>query len=134
MQEQRQRGLVRVLLKPRCPMRADERLAGGKKTNKHMAEKNSISTAAAKAVAKVKEGKAFEGKWGVGEHLACIRYLVMDAMAEAKLDAEDVKTVNEKLKEAFKANPELAYASNFQKLLISHGEIKAAAKAGDEYE
>lgn len=113
-----------------------------------------LSVSAAKAVARVKEQPSFvkAQKWGVGEHFACIRYMVRDAIAQAEKDinaaAVAAKTpaekeaaekltledaVNNILRAAFNANPELAYASNFQKLLIALGEVPKEATASEEY-
>ena len=98
-----------------------------------MAEKKSMSTLAAKAVALLKEQGA--SKWGTGEHLACLRYMTSDAYAQAVKATEKEpdlqkrlaaigESVNAQLKAAFKEDPELGYASNFQKLLEKAGEIK----------
>lgn len=111
-----------------------------------MAEKNAINSALiTAAVAKVKEQKTFTGAWGVGEHLACMRYVAVDAInsASGEIDAWKKKPenagkpepkvgewVNGKLKAAFASDPEFAYASNFQKLLIKAKEIQA----GSSYE
>lgn len=113
-----------------------------------------LSTPAAKAVAKIKESPTFvkAQKWGVWEHLAFLRYLVADAIgqAEKNINAAQVaaKTPEEKakaekmtledevnslLKATFKDNPEIAYASNFQKLLVALNEIPKEASASEEY-
>jgi len=108
-----------------------------------MPDKKSIGTLAAKSVARVKEQSRFNGKWGVAEHLACLRYMALDALAqETGRKAKDGETLapvqdrfNAVLQEAFKCDPELAYASNFQKLLIKAGELEAAKQtAGEAYE
>lgn len=95
-----------------------------------MAEKKSMSTLAAKAVARVKGQSAFAGNWGVSEHLSCLRYMTCDAIADAERKPE-VKSGKEKLvdavsavlKAAFAEDKELAYASNFEKLLKKAGEL-----------
>ena len=98
-------------------------------------EKKTMSGLAAKAVARVKGQPGFAGSWGVAEHLACLRYITMDAMADAannpevkagKLKLPDA--VNAALKLAFSADPELAYASNFAKLLVKTGELTEASQ------
>lgn len=108
-----------------------------------MAQKKVINSALlAKAVAKVKEGKSFMGKWGVGEHLACMRYAAVDALADAEstMKVHNAKPENKDkqikfadaynavLKQAFASDPEFAYASNFQKLLVASGEIKETSE------
>ena len=117
-----------------------------------------MSALAAGAVARVKESASYTGKWGTNEHLACLRYMVIDAIAQATdgkelpnragrpaldkagkplvdKDGKPVvvtlaKAVNAILKAAFDADPELGYASNFDKLLKKMGEIPE----GNEYE
>lgn len=109
--------------------------------------------AAAKAVARVKEQTSFTGRWGGSEHLALLRYMCLDAIVEASngkvgtplldkagkpiIDKDGkprvhtvVSLVNIALKQAFDADPELSYASNFDKLLKKCGEIPE----GNEYE
>lgn len=97
-----------------------------------MAEKKAIaSTLLAGAFSRVKEQPGFAGAWGVDEHLAMLRYASTDALKSAQsMIAKDSKlelgaTVNKLLKDAFAADPEAAYASNFQKLLVKAGELKA---------
>jgi hypothetical protein len=97
-------------------------------------EKKTMTVLAAKAVARVKGNPAFPGSWGVGEHLAALRFMAVDALADAA-NKPEVKAGKEKigdafngiLKTAFAADPELAYASNFQKLLVKTGELKDLA-------
>lgn len=111
-----------------------------------MADKKTIgSVLASNAVARVKEQGSFAGAWGVDEHLACLRYMVVDAIkqapgmleksiASAKSPEEKAQLakltladqVNIELRKAFSSDPELAYASNFQKLLIKAGELKSS--------
>ena len=94
-------------------------------------EKSTMHLATAKAVARVKEQTAFAGKWGTREHLACLRYLACDAFEASK---GDLAKFNLALVEVFKADPELGYASNTQKLLVKCGEIEAETKSGGGYE
>jgi hypothetical protein len=107
-----------------------------------MAEKKSMSTRAAKAVAMVKSQPQFQGKWGVSEHLACLRHMSVDSVREMSKDArlgkpmDDKKPdgpkwgiaelVNEDLRATFRADPELGYASNFEKLLVKCGDLQKA--------
>lgn len=115
-----------------------------------MPEKKTMSLAAAAAVAWVKDQPSYAGAWGVGEHLALTRRMAIDALEPAqkmvgqpvmrdgkplvkdgKPVVHDLKSaLNTVLKAAHAADPELAYASNFQKLLVKCGEIQA----GSEYE
>ena len=110
-----------------------------------MAEKKSMHLVTAKAVAWVKMQASFAGKWGVGEHLALHRRLTLEVLPDATkmvgtprvkagkpMLGPDGKTpvaytlesaVNEKLREVHAADPELGYASNFDKLLKKCGEI-----------
>ena len=98
-----------------------------------MAEKKSMSGLAAKAVARVKGQRAALSEWGVAEHMACLRYMTLDAIAEAERKP-DVKVGKEKLidavsaslKAAFAEDKELAYASNFEKLLRKCGELESS--------
>ena len=97
-----------------------------------MAEKKAVaSTLIAGAVAKVLQQGAV--KWGVGEHLALVRYCAMDAITQAEKDpASKGKPLGEivgaRLKAEFGKDPEIAYASNFQKLLEKSGDLKASGE------
>lgn len=109
-----------------------------------MAEKKSMSTRAAKAVAFIKSQSQFTGKWGTSEHLALLRRMAVDAILESAKDARLGKPMDEKqpsgpkwdtaaivnadLREAFRADPELGYASNFEKLLVKCGELATAGE------
>ena len=95
-----------------------------------MAEKKSLaSTLLAGAVARVKEQGATT--WGAGEHLAFLRYAALDAyksaqsMASKQPGTKVEDHMAKLLKDAFSGDPEVAYASNLQKLLVKSGDIKA---------
>lgn len=119
-----------------------------------MAEKKSMSTLATKGVAFVTEQPNFAGRWGTGEHLALMRCMTRDALSQACKDAgiempvtklpqttvdgkpkldKDGKPmvhtlatlVNKYLSDAHRADPELGYASNMDKLLKKMGVIKS---------
>ena len=105
-------------------------ISAGSLKGTNMAEKKAIaSTLAAGAVARVKEQGATS--WGVDEHLAFLRYMAVDAYkSAASMSAKNpaVKVednFNTLLKDAYAKDPEIAYASNFQKLLVKAGELKA---------
>lgn len=109
-----------------------------------MAKKNTMSTLAAGAVARVKGQAGFTGAWGTREHLACMRYMALDALSSATKDKRlgqpvDAQKpdgakwtieglVDAQLKSAYNADPELGYASNFEKLLQACGEVKTAGE------
>lgn len=110
-----------------------------------MAEKKSMHLVTAKAVAWVKQQSSFSQRWGVGEHLALHRRLTLEVLPDAAklvgtpiMDKKDGKPVlkdgkpqvmdlayaiNKLLREVHAADPELGYASNFDKLLKKCGEI-----------
>ena len=109
-----------------------------------MAEKKSMHLVTARGVAWVKDQPNFQSRWGVGEHLALHRRLTIEVlpdaaklvgtpivgkdgkplMKEGKPVVMDLATaINKLLREVHAADPELGYASNFDKLLKKCGEI-----------
>jgi hypothetical protein len=120
-------------------------------------EKKTMSTLAAQAVARVKGQSTFTGAWGAEEHIALFRYMAVDAATSLvktpvfKGKGQDGKAVtlkvvfaptaakgeitlpdalNATLRAAFSQDPELAYASSFQKLLAKMGEITSLHQLG----
>lgn len=118
-----------------------------------MSEKKTMHLVTAKGVAWVKGQPSFAGKWGVGEHLALHRRITLDVLPDAtKLVGQPRKgkdgkplvnlvngeqkpvlytlevALNEKLREVHAADPELGYASNFDKLLKKCGEIAESSE------
>lgn len=106
-------------------------------------KKSIASSLVAGAVAKVMEQGAKD--WVKREHLAMIRYLAMDAVRqcktvreamvkaavtpEAKAQVEkltDADLVGQALRKAFESDDEIAYASEFKKLLVASGELATA--------
>lgn len=114
-------------------------------------KKEITSPLIAKAYARVREqvNGPFH-RWGKNEHLALIRYACVDAVASApgmlaklvaagaamsppqKVELTVADMVNKQLREAFAADDEAAYASNFKKLLIAAGEIPKGVGVVDD--
>lgn len=109
-----------------------------------MKESKEMSALAVRAVEKVIEAvdektgqKIFDGKWGVQDHMAAVRYLTEEALAESakKLNIEPVlagkllEAVKEQIKAEFAQCSGWAYASNMQKVLVECGYLEAGATA-----
>jgi len=89
-----------------------------------MAEKKTIaSTLLAKANARVLEQQT---GWSNGHHLALLRYAADEAIAQAGGSKEVREKVNAILKAELGKDPEVAYASNWKKLLEKAGDIATA--------
>lgn len=110
-------------------------------------QKSEIPTRAASAVAKLKELNPALDNWTAQEHLAFLRYLVMDAYrelpawrkaVEAKPGAtpfkDDTAAFNALLRDAVFTHPTYSEQANFKKQLIGWGELEAGSNEKPMYD
>ena len=98
-----------------------------------MANKWTPSTPLSLAIAKLEEQNGGTLRdWGTAEHIACLRYLVIEACQAAEVPL----SVGQKsaIKVAFHNESDfVAYASNAKKKLVEFGSLSAKQKA-EQYE
>jgi hypothetical protein len=89
--------------------------------------KKTIGLNTAKALATLEEKGWAKQSWGAGEHFALLRFIVKDALSEAKATPEVQAAVEKYMKATFAEHTELCISSNFKKLLVEAEEMRDVA-------